>query len=176
MFTEFSNQWRQEMRDTAANTQAQQTETNTNATSLNENNFSVWTWGGLMHMVPEGFRLPIGGKVKMFWDLWYYGDADSKIQPYKFLKGMIDLTHKPDRTLLSKISYVMKSLRKLAITKELLTLTTNITQLSKKESDEVFERIYLDANRQIYSNIETKRIGELSLITFYNQLKKLNSE
>jgi len=34
--------------------------------------FQLWAWGGKMHMVPEGWRLP-STDVKATWNLWHFG-------------------------------------------------------------------------------------------------------
>jgi hypothetical protein len=45
-----------------------------------------WTWGGRIHMVPQGWCLP-KGNVSMLFNLWVVGNPAMRIQPYRFLKG-----------------------------------------------------------------------------------------
>ena len=44
-----------------------------------------WTWGGRIHMVPEGWQLPSGNTSTIF-NLFCVGDASKKIRPYRFLR------------------------------------------------------------------------------------------
>jgi len=130
MFSEFTNQLRHEFR------QQQQMEKNANTVVNNASStehssttatFETWHWGEKFHMVPQGFKLPLGLKVKAIWDLWYFGDKNAKIQPYKFLMGRNDLTLETDRVLLSKITFAMKVMNNIAVTMNFISVTTNIT-------------------------------------------------
>ena len=46
--------------------------------------FKMWTWGGRIHMVPEGFVLP-RPPLKTFFMLWHHGNIDTSIRPLKHL-------------------------------------------------------------------------------------------
>jgi hypothetical protein len=155
MFSEFTNQLRHEFR------QQQQMEQNANTAVNNASStehssttatFETWHWGEKFHMVPQGFKLPLGLKVKAIWDLWYFGDKNAKIQPYKFLMCRNDLTIETDRVLLSKITFAMKVMNNIAVSMNFLSVTTNITSLTKIASDELFEKTFIETMRKIYGD------------------------
>jgi hypothetical protein len=178
MFSEFTNQLRHEFR------QQQQMEQNANTAINNASStkhssttatFETWHRGEKFHMVPQGFKLPLGLKVKAIWDLWYFGDKNAKIQPYKFLMGRNDLTLETDRVLLSKITFAMKVMNNIAVTMNFISVTTNISSLTKIASDELFEKTFIETIRKIYGDtaqVENKRIGGIAIITLYNLIKK----
>lgn len=47
------------------------------------NIFRTWMWGGKIRIVPEDFIFP-STDVKTVWRLWYYGNADLSIHPYRY--------------------------------------------------------------------------------------------
>lgn len=48
--------------------------------------YMMWTWGGRLHMVPEGWCLP-KGTVSALFNLWVAGNQAMRLRPYRFLKG-----------------------------------------------------------------------------------------
>jgi hypothetical protein len=47
--------------------------------------FQLWSWGGRLHMVPQGWVYP-STNIKDTWNLWHFGHLADKIRPLRCLK------------------------------------------------------------------------------------------
>jgi len=144
-----------------------------NSTSVGE--FSTFHWNGQLHMVPAGFRFPLTVNLKVIWDLWFYGNKDMRIQPYRFIKAASDLEIKSDRAAFSKAKFVINRVIQNAQQSNLVgTGVNSICQLPKVSGDEVFNKAFVNCMQAILNNgdMEKSRIGELSYIRVYDILNK----
>ncbi|KAF1781343.1 hypothetical protein GQ600_16283 [Phytophthora cactorum] len=53
----------------------------------------TWQWGDgqLSHAVPKGWEFPAHTSVKQMWNLWFFGNKDTGIRPYKLLSKQHDI-------------------------------------------------------------------------------------
>jgi hypothetical protein len=133
--------------------------------------FETFLWGGHFHMVPNDFIFPVTINVKTMWGLWYYGNKDTKIQPYRFIKGKLDLQIIKDRAALSKAKYVFSQLEIITRELNLLPHGATLVSLPTPQSDAIFDEVFPTLMQKVYINIEGKRIGEISYIRVYDLIK-----
>jgi len=101
--------------------------------------FDYFTWGGKIRMIPRNFIFP-NSTVKTMWDLWFHGNEKEKIQPYKNLvQNIKDLEQKTTRNKVHRTNKVMMTLLKIAVEKELIDSTKDISKMTQAESDHVFD-------------------------------------
>ncbi len=108
------------------------------------------------------------------WDLWFHGNLQKKIQPYKRIKGAWDLV-KSDRTALSNISFILNRLENMARAKGLVGDKASITEFSKRESDLIFSQVYTDLMNLLKNRIKTVRVEDIAYMTIYNMIKSMIS-
>ena len=137
-------------------------------------------WGGKFHPVPEGWifdKRDTAGKstltVKSLWELWFIGHAAHEIPPYRKLKSF-DLCSKRDKEFLSKCSRVMNKLLDEAYNEGLVTSKCGscLRDMAAFERDAVFITAFKRLNSALSENREDRRIGELKVRTYYNNICK----
>ena len=151
--------------------------------SVLEPNALLWTyyWNGAVHPVPQGWELnkkDSAGKstltVKSLWELWYFGHPVDRIPPYRKLKPY-DLSSPQDKTFLSKCAGIMKALLTMAYELSDLHDVSDLEGKSTSERDVIFTVAFNEINRQLYDlhGRHSRRVGELKIITYYNDIQKL---
>jgi hypothetical protein len=73
--------------------------------------------------------------------LWYFGNIDEKIQPYRFIKPIVDLGVKSDRVAFSKAKFVVNAVQKFARDNQivLIDIGSTVNSLTKIQSDDLFQ-------------------------------------
>jgi hypothetical protein len=146
-------------------------------------NALLWTyfWKGAVHPVPEGWvlnRKDCAGKstltVKALWELWWFGHPVNRTPPYRKLKSH-DLSSPHDRTFLSKCSGIMKALLAIACEQGRIIDVSDLEGKSTIERDQVFTDAFNELNKKLYDihGRQSRRVGELKIITYYNDIQKL---
>ncbi|KUF82947.1 hypothetical protein AM587_10002300 [Phytophthora nicotianae] len=132
-----------------------------------------WEWGDgkLAHAVPKGWEFPAHTRVKQLWNLWFFGNKDSGIRPYKLLSKQHDI----------KRSHQMRHSRARKVMEYIVQLTkppgalpgevTDISSLQLAAADKVFGVVFHTLLSQLYCNMP-KRPEELTYGTIYNRLCK----
>jgi hypothetical protein len=148
--------------------------TNTNNTSdssnNNDSNFITWSWGGRFHMVPEGFTLP-NNNIRDIFNLWYYGNINLKIQPYRFLRST-DLINHAQSVLLTRINKVMNELESIA--KDIAADGIRISDITDRERVNVlFEQSFHVLMERIDRADSNHRIGDLSVARVYDLILRV---
>jgi hypothetical protein len=128
-------------------------------------------WGGRFHPVPEDFRFPKTDCRKL-WDLWWDGNALKGYGPYRELRSF-DLHIAADQQILSRAKFVMGKL----VENSGQARQSDIMSLPIRERDDCFESAFMSVHRMIFPDvditlIDKRRIGDLSFITLYDQIKK----
>jgi hypothetical protein len=61
--------------------------------NINQSRWRTWYWndGLLCHFVPENWEFPSRLSVKTLWDLWWFGDQNTGIRPFKDIDFSIEL-------------------------------------------------------------------------------------
>lgn len=115
--------------------------------------FTTFRWkdGSLGRYVPEHFRFP-SQDAKTMWDLWHYGNAAQGILPYRRLSNghESDLQTADERSLLSKTVLVMKKIRDIAESRNLLQAGQDVASLSRETSDSIFYTSYAQLMSDLY--------------------------
>jgi hypothetical protein len=104
------------------------------------------------------------------WNLWFFGHEREKIRPYKYLiKNIQDLDRKIDRTNIHRTNKVMSALIDIAIQKELITESDDISKLSTERADEIFNITYGELMSICYEN-KHFRSHDIHCNTIANQI------
>ena len=136
--------------------------------------WTVFIWGSKFRPVPSGFRLE-RMNVKAFWDLWFFGDVDKRIRPYKYIHKD-DLIFAGDKTKLSKGRMVITTIFKSAVRLNAVNPDRNVSVLPLAEANHVFSVgfndiiSHLDETQQ--TALGTRRYGELAYTYVYKLIKK----
>jgi hypothetical protein len=139
------------------------------ASAVNSTEFDVWNWGGIFHMIPEGWTLP-RCHVKELWNCWNFGHSNDRIQPYRRLKPL-DLVGKDEketvalRVQLSRTRTVMEEIEKIAKK----SIITPMSDLNRDEAMEVFDQAFEILASELRLN---NRCGEMGIGTIYNAILK----
>lgn len=156
----------QEIKSNNKNNNTNSVDSNTNSSS----NFITWSWGGRFHMVPEGFTLP-NNNIRDIFNLWYFGNMNLKIQPYRFLKS-IDLINNAQCILLSRINKVMNELE--SIVKDIAADDIRISDITDRERVNVlFEQSFHVLMERINRADSNHRIGDLSVARVYDLILRV---
>ncbi len=132
------------------------------ATSSPSSAWKTWSWGGRIHMVPEGWKLP-RPSFKAFYLLWYHGDGGLGVQPFRFLRTFDVCTG--DWQQVSKAKGLIGELERIA-TSQTPTLPP-FSQLSKSALCDVFvPQLYAD----LYPSSPTNQ-GDVGIGTLYNRYR-----
>jgi len=153
-----------------SNNSAYSTVTHSNSNNANSNNAHTWAWGGRFHSVPEDFHFPKTDCRKL-WDLWWDGNPVKEYGPYRNLCPY-DLSCAANHQILSRARYVMNKLIESSGLEK-----RGIIQLPISSRDDCFENSFISLYRSInpdleITSIDKRRIGDLSFITLYDQIKK----
>mmetsp|Transcript_10401 Transcript_10401/g.15818 ORF Transcript_10401/g.15818 Transcript_10401/m.15818 type:complete len:430 (+) Transcript_10401:89-1378(+) len=131
--------------------------------------WSPFMWGGGLHWIPENYVFP-AMTVRQLWNRWLYGNKAEGICPYR-LVGMqsISSSQKPK---FSKAKYVMDILLKICEDKGYGS-ASEISKISNTLTNKLFSESFIAA---VGSNdAMSSRLAELSYITVYNKLKKIEN-
>lgn len=136
--------------------------------------YLTWTWGDRIHPVPEGFVFPTCN-VRTLWDLWWDGEKERRIAPYRFLKSY-DVEKK---SRLSKGRCVMEYI----IRKCERATPYSIVRMNLQSRDEVFtlgfEKLCSVCYPSDYADgleaLDSRRVGDITYIRFYELLTQIDS-
>jgi hypothetical protein len=104
--------------------------------------------------------------------LWWDGNALKGYGPYRELRSF-DLHIAADQQILSRAKFVMGKL----VENSGQARQSDIMSLPIRERDDCFESAFMSVHRMIFPDvditlIDKRRIGDLSFITLYDQIKK----
>ena len=137
--------------------------------------FQNFIWGNAIRFVPADFIFP-STTVKRLWFLWYYGDRNTRIRPYRYLaQGHTDdLRTLKERVLLSKTKAVMEGLEEILFRsgKVGLRRAHHIMNLTLNESSTLFDEAFDVLLHQLYGNQIPSRPLDLILSTVANRMSK----
>ena len=142
--------------------------------AADNNAYQLWNWGGRMHMVPQGWRLPKISSRKA-WELWQFGIPSERIQPLRRLNGF-DLSHTPDRVSLSRLRRVMSEMERFIIDEAMLPPgKLLVSDLSFSESTAAAELAYGKLCMMLYDleseeDLITNRVEDKTYNTIHAQI------
>ena len=138
--------------------------------------FQLWPWKGKLHMVPEGWLLPVTD-VKTTWNLWHYGHVEAKIQPLRHLTKA-DLQGSAQVTLWSKANGVMAAVAAAMVEMKAVQAEEELSKLSVEQSAAAFDAAIVQLMERVRAG-STRGRGrwmEMSIGTLYNYLKPVREE
>jgi hypothetical protein len=173
------NQMRLELRDTlphaaAARASGQPVQAGSDA------RFQVWQWGGQLHPVPEGWRLP-RTDVMAVWRLWYFGSVADRIAPLRTLRKWDlrrDDTGKADSGEVaqwSKTNGVMMALTAQMVGMGLIATAAGVGRLSEDQATAAFSQAIVPLMEKLKPGATQQPRGrwvELSMSTLYKHVRK----
>jgi hypothetical protein len=129
--------------------------------------FQLWSWGGRLHMVPQGWVYP-STNIKDTWNLWHFGHLADKIRPLRCLKKF-DLVGAAQITLWAKTSGVMKAISQVIFDMKLVEAVEDVLKLAAADSSAFFDRAIVQLMEQVRSRStqERGRWMEMSVPTLY---------
>jgi hypothetical protein len=136
--------------------------------SASKPSFNTWCWGGQWHLVPQGWKIP-RVNCKEMWFLWHFGHLFDKIAPFQTLHPD-DMLDRKERMQLSRTKQVMKQLEELS---SQFRDGKDLKSLSREEHSSLFDKSFV-ALIKLLKRTST-RVGDVSIGTLYNQIKKLES-
>jgi hypothetical protein len=141
------------------------------STSASSPQYKQWQWGGRMHMVPEGWRIP---KVELssLWALYWCGNAEQHIQPLRFLREF-DFIDSNERKEWSKIKRIIEEIS--LITKEnSVQRIKEITEMNQEERNNLFKELFISFLSSIYPKRirQDNRLSQLSATSLYRSMNK----
>lgn len=75
--------------------------------------YNLYCWGGRYHKLPELYRFPLGATMHTMWLLFYFGDRNQNLPPFRCL-GCTDFGNRNDATYLSKVRIIAHIIAMLA--------------------------------------------------------------
>ena len=153
----------------------QVTNSNRQVAPSGSSDFEYFFWGGKHRMVPEDFQFPLFDVRTMF-NLWYFGNATTKIQPYKRLKDYRDdLRTKANQNNFNRARLVMQNLLNIAREKNVLTNeVSDFSALPAQDALGKFDDVYQHLLTFCYpdGNVPSKRPNDLTLNTIADRIYK----
>jgi hypothetical protein len=134
--------------------------------------FQLWSWGGRLHMVPQGWLFP-STNLKDTWNLWHFGHVADKIRPLRCLKKF-DLASGAQVTLWAKANGVMKAISQVIFDMKLVAAVEDVQTLSAADSSAFFDRAIVQLMEQVRSRSteERGRWMEMSVATLYAYVQR----
>lgn len=129
--------------------------------------FNTWAWGGKIHLVPKGWKIP-RLNCKEMWFLWHFGHLADKIAPFQTL-SQSDMSSPLEQMQLTRTRKVMQKLVKLS--KPFLEEGKRFRDVSREEHSVLFDKAF----SKLVSVLKrtSTRVGDVSIGTLYNQIKML---
>ena len=153
-----------------------------NGTStLGSSQWKTWDWNDnkLAHFVPKGWTFPDKIPLKAIWDLWYFGNADIGIRPYKLINSSVDLISSVQRMKFSRAKKVIKFVEDIIFDKNPnLSRSEGVSKWTMEKNDTLFEAAYSACIHIFYPVSSPVRAIDVCYGTLYNRMtrSKRNNE
>lgn len=128
-----------------------------------ERRFRTWTYGGRIHMVPEGWKFP-RPSAKALFELWQNGNVESQVQPLKHLTKF-DVS-RADWVEVSRAKGVFCRVQEIAVQMGLVEEDANFSTLGSRRLAEVFD----EAFKELISQVSTRRKYAICLFVWAGSL------
>ena len=132
-----------------------------------------WGDGKIGHFVPKDWRFPERLSVKAMWDLWFCGNQDIGIRPYRLINHSIDLVQE-DKMKVTRVRKVVGFMEKIITELESMPRgTTSISNISMVDNDRTFDEAFVIMIQRVYNGKKVDRVEGKSYGTLYNKIVKL---
>lgn len=136
-----------------------------NNDSVPDTVFSLYNWSdGSMHPVPEHFKFPNNINTKTLFELWYRGNVEAKIGPYKSIQSR-DLEYSKDHINLCRANKLMKWLTQNAINNNRIDNVKNFKTIGHQEFDTIFSNCFSDLCASIAPQKDIVKLQSNSYVT-----------
>ncbi|KAF1782451.1 hypothetical protein GQ600_15013 [Phytophthora cactorum] len=101
-----------------------------------------WGDGQLGHAVTKGWEFPAHTSVKQMWNLWFFGNKDTGIRPYKLLSKQHDIqpNHQMRHSRVQKATqHIVDIVHGAGVLPEGVT---NISSMQLAAGDKVFDAVF----------------------------------
>ena len=139
-----------------------------------DSRFLVWTWGGRMHMVPQGWILPSSTNVKDTWLLWHFGHLADRVGPLRNLKKYDLNGTNAQKTLWSKTRGTMSAIAQVMVDSLMVRSVEDVLTLSEGESSAFFDRAVVTFMNELKAGTTRGRARwmEMKIPTIYALMMK----
>ena len=103
------------------------------------------------------------------WDLWFFGDQDTGIRPYRLISKVHDI-QKMHYMRYTRAKSIIHFIGDIVTELNLLTDGTRLTNMSMAASDRVFSTAFDTAIARLYGEKSTRRAEQVSYGRLYNVL------
>jgi hypothetical protein len=140
--------------------------------STGDDGYVRWMWGGVLHPVPQGFRLT-STDVMSTWRLWHFGIPAQHIGPLRRLQK-VDLVGKAQHTQWSKTNGVMRAITEQLVSMALVDSAMGIGRLSEDDATAAFTRAFAALTGEFKAGARATRMKgrwmERSIATLYDHV------
>jgi hypothetical protein len=127
--------------------------------------FHLWSDNDRSRRVPYNFSWPTQPAFVM-WDLWFFGDKEERICPYRWISGRDDLRSIGCRSYRSRTGKIMQQLVDIAISEELIEGAADITI---QNGSDIFDIAYPLLIDMLYGEKTPTRPEDIIITTLYNR-------
>ena len=131
--------------------------------------FHLWSDNDRSRRVPKDFVWPTLTAFVM-WDLWFFGDQEARICPYRMISGRDDLRRNQCRSYRSRTRKVIDALVQIAIDNDLIGGDEDVSLLN---GSSIFDFTYPILICSLYESAPT-RPEDIVITTLYNRLTRTN--
>ena len=130
-----------------------------------------WPGDEKLHKVPFGFKWPHGKNTRTLWDLWFFGNANDRIQPFRLIEPKFELVTKLCHVDHTRTKGVMGKMIHILITDGKIQRDRDINEVN---SQVMFEYSFSKIIHLAYDSNGTNdnRPGDLVLGTIYERLRR----
>ena len=130
--------------------------------------FHLWSDNDRSRRVPKAFVWPTMTTFVM-WDLWFFGDKEARICPYRRISGRDDLTNNQCRSYKSRTGKVICALVDIAVEMGVIEGEDSITLLN---GTSVFDFAFPILIETLYAPDIPTRPEDIVVTTLYNRMKR----
>lgn len=136
--------------------------------------YKFWVYDGKMRPVPQNWSFP-RGQVKMICDLFITGIAvpntEFRIRPLRLIH--CHQLQRKDQSYFTRAQFVFDRICELAVIKKLCVDVKSFRNMSLVRWDEIFVLCFEYLSGKLFEKgfVKSKKIGSMSINTFYNNVK-----
>ncbi len=131
--------------------------------------FRIFKWNdndSIEYYVPKNWTFPNRQcSTKMLWDLWWFGNVDIGVRPYRLLRRQYDIGVGPPQNRYSHASVLITVLKKIMLEQQFVVEKFQFEVMNIQTSDSTFPLGYNYLIRYIYNNNVPPKHDQLSYST-----------
>ncbi len=143
-------------------------------TQTSVSKYKVFKWNdhdSVEYYVPIDWCFPNRQcSTKMLWDLWFFGNVDIGVRPYRLLRRQYDIRKGPPQNRYSHASVVITVLKNIMLEQNMVESDFDFANIDLVTSDTKFQMGYNYLIRHIYRDNIPMKHDQLSYMTIYENL------